>query len=135
MRGKTQNSKPPHSLLSTPCSLLSTPMITLYAPGTNEPRLVPDMEVKSFLLRGYRRQHPQRPATIASVNPATVAPADESKSINVNTASLKDLAALPGGSMLVANVLKSKRPFKTLEDLIEATEEINWAAIESTITF
>ena len=110
-------------------------MIILYAPGTNEPRLVPDMEVKTFLQRGYRRQNPQRPVAIASVDSATVPSADDSKLINVNTAPLKDLAALPGGSMLVANVLKSKRPFKTLEDLIEATEEISWTAIESRITF
>ncbi len=111
-------------------------MVILYAPGTFEPRQVPDMEVKRFLQRGYRRQHPHAAAIAAAAAPLGASQtSDDSKLINVNTASLKDLGNLPGVSMMIANIIKSKRPFKTVEDLIEATTDVDWVAIEHKITF
>ncbi|PSB26231.1 hypothetical protein C7B82_20560 [Stenomitos frigidus ULC18] len=68
--------------------------------------------------------------------PSIASPNDEdSKRVNVNTASLKDLAALPGSSMMLANLIKSSRPYKVVEDLLEATNEIDWLAIESKLMF
>lgn len=105
----------------------------IYSPS-GEPRLIPDEEIAGFLKRGYRRQ-PPNPGGREEIEPAPVAPPQSPDIINVNTASLKELTALPQVGTATAKRIQSQRPYTSVEDLIKVAPDVDWLALESKIGF
>ncbi len=94
-----------------------------------EARQIPDSVVDRFLLEGYRRALPGVQAA-----PVVDAPVDLPL-LPINTASLKDLIALPLVSTAIAKKIISNRPYAAIEDLIAKAEGVDWTALQSQISF
>ena len=98
-----------------------------------EPREIPESCVDRFLSEGYRRNLPGVKATI---EPTSGVPASVDTSLtSINTASLKDLIALPLVGTAIAKKVIAHRPYEAIEDLIAKVEGVDWVALQSQITF
>jgi DNA uptake protein ComE-like DNA-binding protein len=97
-----------------------------------EPRVIPDSLVENFLAKGYRRKAPG--SVVATVEPLTVVSTDSSL-IPVNSASLKELTALPLISTAIAKKVIAQRPYAAIEDLIAKVGDVDWIALQAQITF
>ncbi|MBL1177652.1 ComEA family DNA-binding protein [Pantanalinema sp. GBBB05] len=110
----------------------------LYSP-TGEPRLIPDAEELGFLRQGYRRNPPhsggREGKAIEPVTPSAPPESTATEIVNVNTASLKELTALPLVGTSTAKKIQQQRPYQAVEDLIKAVPDVDWVAIESKIGF
>ena len=101
-----------------------------------EPRQIPDSLVDRFLSDGYRRTPPGAKPTIAQ--PSTideVTSASDSSIVAINTASLKELIALPLVGTSIAKKIIAQRPYSSIEELIEKIEGVEWIAIQAQISF
>lgn len=108
----------------------------IYSP-TGEPRLVPNAEEPSFLRQGYRRSPPNEKSSAPPIPEGEVgtSAATTENTVNVNSASLKDLTALPQVGTATAKRVQSQRPYQSLEDLIKAVPDVDWLALEPKISF
>ena len=99
-----------------------------------EPREIPAGCVDRFLTEGYRRALPGVKA--ATVDPLPVVPTSVDSSLaSVNTASLKELIALPLVSTAIAKKIIAQRPYEAIEDLIAKVEGVDWVSLQSQISF
>ena len=99
-----------------------------------EPREIPAGCVDRFLTEGYRRALPGVKA--ATVDPLPVVPTSVDSSLaSVNTASLKELIALPLVSTAIAKKIIAQRPYAAIEDLIAKVEGVDWVSLQAQISF
>lgn len=125
-------------------------MPLLYDPGTGMPYEVPISEIDNFLRKGFRSHPPFPPASlqvqeVSDVIPPAAPPeiistpaASEVSGVNlvnVNAASLKDLAALPLMGTASAKKVRDNRPYASVEDLIAKVPDVDWLAIREHLTY
>lgn len=106
-------------------------MVILYSID-GEPRQIPESLVDRFLAEGYRRKLPEAQTVEGVEN--TPQPVDPSL-LPINSASLKELIALPMVGTAIAKKVISQRPYSTIEDLIEQVEGVEWMALKDQISF
>lgn len=99
-----------------------------------EPREIPAGCVDRFLTQGYRRNPLGVKAATVEPLPVVSAPVDPSLT-SVNTASLKELIALPLVSTAIAKKIISNRPYEAIEDLIAKVEGVDWVSLQAQISF
>lgn len=117
--------------------------VTMYEPLTGMPVSVPSGEVLSRRNAGYRSEPPKddtelKPQTLQSfpVSPSATKEAREMIPVDINNGSLKDLSNRLGLSTSQARLVKDRRPYNNLEDLIAKMPEIsNWANLEHLLSF
>lgn len=114
-------------------------MPILYSPD-GQPVFCSQGDVASLLRLRYRTtqkletvtQSPDKPFSFPTPdNDANLLAATAlTGSINVNTATPKELATLPQVGTAAARRIKEGRPYRSVEDLIERVPEIEWLAIK-----
>lgn len=116
--------------------------IIIFAPPNWQPVVLFDKGTANDWVanRGYRFAPPESAAKAASMPVVNVAPIptvqpDTSSLVNVNTADLSALTALPKLGIATAKKVVSGRPFRTVEDLIELKVDVDWMAIANRICF
>lgn len=117
---------------------------TMYEPRSGTPVSVPAGEVQARLNEGFRTQQPDENTVLkptlgmerVDVSPSADIAAREMIAIEINTGTLKDLSTRLGLSTPQAKLVKERRPFENLEDLIAKIPEVNnWANMAHLISF
>jgi len=121
--------------------------IIVYAKENNEPRQIPDSELKAYLEKGFRRE-PLK--TAPAIDPSTESAENieiteihvvDGGQVAINSAGLTALAkALPLSTAILKDVIAERKgnPYKTIEDLIDRAplpEGLKWTSYEKFITF
>jgi hypothetical protein len=116
----------------------------MYEPRNGTPVSVPSAEVQARLNEGFRTAKPDEDTVLkpgtgiarVDISPSATIAAREMVPIEINAATLKDLQVRLGLSTAYAKLVKEKRPYTDLEDLIAKVPEINnWANLEHIISF
>jgi len=106
-------------------------MAIVYSPD-GQPVQVFNSYIEDYLKKGYSTAEPNRPESlIASPLAALV---ELSGSIDINTASMKDLQSLPPIGVAIAKNIVANRPYKDLAELINKISEVSWMDLRSQIT-
>lgn len=88
--------------------------------------------IEDFLKKGYSTIQPNQPeSAIASPLAALI---ELSGSIDINTASIKDLQLLPLVGVAIAKNIVANRPYKDLAELINKISEVSWMDLRSQIS-
>lgn len=115
-------------------------MPLLYDGSTGMAYEVPISEIENFLRKGFRSTPPfvaespiapSEPIALLSVATALSNPS----AINVNMASLKELAALPLVGTAIAKQMRDNRPYASVEDLIARIPEVDWLTINPQLSY
>lgn len=118
--------------------------ITMYEPRSGTPVSVPTSEVQARLNEGFRSEKPEEDTVLkpthdlvrSDVSPSATMPAKEMQAVEINSSTLKDLSVRLGLSTAQARLVKDRRVYKNLEDLIAKVPEVNnWANLAHLISF
>jgi len=112
-------------------------MALLYDGSTGMPYEVPLSEIENFLRKGFRSNPPfVAPDPIAQLTQTDlIAHPANPNSVNVNTASLKELAALPLVGTAIAKKMRDHRPYANVEDLIAQIPDVDWLIINPQLSY
>jgi hypothetical protein len=107
----------------------------LYDPS-GQPQQVFDVAINGFLKKGYSIDPPyQEPTPISTSNVVDLRSRVElSGELDINTASLKELQALPHVGVAIARKIGSLRPYTDLSDLIQKVSDVPWLDLRDRIT-
>lgn len=86
--------------------------------------------IGDLLRQGYSTTPPNQPEAIASPLSQLT---ELSGSIDINTASLKDLQSLPQVGVAIAKKISAARPYADLPDLINKIPDIAWFELRDRI--
>ena len=104
----------------------------LYAPD-GQPVQV--FDVTAFLRQGYSVNPPNQPnQPKQAIAPSLAELTELTGSIDINTASIKELQSLPQVGVAIAKKIAAGRPYKDLSDLINRIPEIGWLGLRNQIT-
>lgn len=118
--------------------------VTMYEPRNGTPVSVPSGEVQARLNEGFRSEKPEKDTVLkpttdlvrSDVSPSASLSAKEMQAVEINSGTLKDLSVRLGLSTAQARLVKDRRIYKNLEDLIAKVPEVNnWANLAHLISF
>lgn len=110
----------------------------LYSPD-GQPVACQPGDIRSYLQKGYKTAPPQKKLSpeesrnLHSIHPVVAQNIELTGDLDLNTASPKELAALPQVGTAVARKIKEHRPYKRIEDLIANVPEVDWLAIKDKV--
>lgn len=93
---------------------------------------VPEPRINDFRRLGYRLAPTIAESTDAQPSPPS--PSIDPSLINLNTASLKELVALPLVGTALAKKVIACRPYESIDDLTRKVEGVDWVSLESKLT-
>ena len=102
-------------------------MAILYSPDGQSVQALGSY-IQDFLRQGYSPNPPNQSQSIVSPMIALVG------SMDINTASIKDLQSLPQVGVAIAKKIVAARPYKDLPDLINKISEVAWMDLRNQIT-
>ncbi len=109
-------------------------MAILYSPDGQSVQVF-DSYIGDFLRQGYSATPPtQQNRSEVAIAPSLAALTDLTGSIDINTASIKELQSLPQVGVAIAKKIAAGRPYKDTSDLINKIPEIGWMGLRSQIT-
>jgi len=106
-------------------------MAILYSPD-GQPVQVFGTYINDFLRQGYSVNPPDQPEQ-AIASPLSVL-TELTGSIDVNTASIKELQTLPQIGVAIAKKIVAGRPYKDVTDLVNKIPDIGWFDLRNQIT-
>jgi DNA uptake protein ComE-like DNA-binding protein len=117
-------------------------MPLLYEPNTGMAYEVPISEIENFLRKGFRSVPPfvAETSAIAIVENSkqtviALSSPENPNGVKVNSATLKDLAALPLVGTAIAKQMRDHRPYGSVEDLIAKIPDVDWMTINPKLNY
>ena len=111
--------------------------VVMFEPKTGTPVNVPQSEVKSKLNKGFTKELPDRFQLKQEVQKQPQQEQSEgSEKLLINSDPLKSLTTILSIPTATAKIVKERRPYKDLENLIAKVPEVdNWANMEHLLSF
>lgn len=110
-------------------------MAIVYDPASGQAVWCLDIRVKDYLERGYRAEpvlaQPNEVPT--PIDPLVAQSIALTGDLDLNSASLKAIADLPGVSTALARQIREDRPYRTVEDLIGKFSTVAWLTLRDRI--
>ena len=106
-------------------------MSILYSPD-GQPVQAFGSYIEDYLKKGYSVTEPNQPES-AIASPLLASLTKLSGSIDINTASIRDLQALPLIGVAIAKKIVANRPYRDLPELINKIDEVAWMELRELI--
>lgn len=107
-------------------------MAILYSPDGQSVQAF-NSYIDDYLRKGYSITPPYQVGSESVSSPLAVL-TELTGSIDINTASIKDLQSLPQVGVAIAKKIVANRPYRDLPDLINKVSEIAWMELRGQIS-